>query len=183
MTMTEHYLDQSATTKPSEPAVRALNAAAWGNPSSVHRIGAEAAAQLRAARAAVGATLGMPRITKDRLIFTSCGTESNNIALLGTAAAKKRDPERPGTVILSDGEHPSLENPARRLEEQGFRAVRIPTSRAPSASWIRSPIIRQRSRSAPPTERRASSSRSTSPLVLRVPSSVAPQISVKYPSS
>ena len=129
MTMTEHYLDQSATTKPSEPAVRALNAAAWGNPSSVHRIGAEAAAQLRAARAAVGATLGMPRITKDRLIFTSCGTESNNIALLGTAAAKKRDPERPGTVILSDGEHPSLENPARRLEEQGFRAVRIPTSR------------------------------------------------------
>ena len=130
MAENEHYLDQSATTKPSESALRAMNDAAWGNPSSVHRIGAEAAAQLKAARAAVGATLGMPRITRDRLIFTSCGTESNNIALLGTAAAKKRDPERPGTVILSDGEHPSLENPARQLEErQGYRVFRVPTPR------------------------------------------------------
>ena len=126
--MTEHYFDQSATTKPSEAAVRAMNDAAWGNPSSVHRIGTEAAAQLKAARIKVGATLGLPRVTRDRLIFTSCGTESNNIALLGTAFAKKRDPEKPGVLILSEGEHPSLENPARLLEKQGFRVLRVPTA-------------------------------------------------------
>ena len=126
--MTEHYLDQSATTRPSEAALRALNDAPWGNPSSVHRIGLEAAACLKEARAAVGRTLGMGRVTRDRLIFTSCGTESNNIALLGTAAAKKRDPDNPGTVILSAGEHPSLENPAQALEKRGYRILRVPTA-------------------------------------------------------
>ena len=76
----------------------------------------------------MGKTLGMTRVSRDRLIFTSCGTESNNIALLGTAAAKKRDPDNPGTVILSAGEHPSLENPALLLEKQGYRVIRIPTA-------------------------------------------------------
>ena len=128
MTTSEHYLDQSATTRPSETALRALNEAPWGNPSSVHRIGLEAAAALKEARAALGKTLGMARLPKDRLIFTSCGTESNNIALLGTAAAKKRDPDNPGTILLSAGEHPSLENPAQLLEKRGYRAVRIPTA-------------------------------------------------------
>ena len=125
---TEHYLDQAATTKPSETAVRALNGAEWGNPSSVHAVGRRAAAELREARAAVGRTLGLQRLTKDRIFFTSCGTESNNIAMLGTALSKKRDPVNPGTVLLSAGEHPSLENPARMLEKQGFRVRRIPTA-------------------------------------------------------
>ena len=49
MTTSEHYLDQSATTRPSETALRALNEAPWGNPSSVHRIGLEAAAALKEA--------------------------------------------------------------------------------------------------------------------------------------
>ena len=126
--MTEHYFDQSATTCPSDAAVAALTAAAWGNPSSVHAVGVRAANELREARAAVGRTLGMPRFSQDRLIFTSCGTESNNLALLGCARAKKRDPARPGTVILSAGEHPSLENPAALLEKEGYTVVRIPTA-------------------------------------------------------
>ena len=125
---TEHYFDQSATTRPSDAAVAALTAAAWGNPSSVHAVGVRAANELREARDAVGRTLGMPRFSQDRLIFTSCGTESNNIALLGCARAKKRDPARPGTVILSAGEHPSLENPAILLEKEGYTVVRIPTA-------------------------------------------------------
>ncbi|MBR4895793.1 MAG: aminotransferase class V-fold PLP-dependent enzyme [Clostridia bacterium] len=125
---TEHYFDQSATTRPSDAAVAALTAAAWGNPSSVHAVGVRAANELREARAAVGRTLGMPRFSQDRLIFTSCGTESNNIALLGCARAKKRDPAHPGTVILSAGEHPSLENPAILLEKEGYTVVRIPTA-------------------------------------------------------
>ncbi len=124
----EHYLDQSATTRPSEAAVRALNEASWGNPSSVHRRGTEAAAELREARLTVGRTLGMTRLSKDRLIFTSCGTESNNIALLGTAAAKKRDPSAPGTILITAGEHPSIDNPAQLLEKQGYTLIRIPTA-------------------------------------------------------
>ena len=128
MTTSEHYLDQSATTRPSESALRALNEAPWGNPSSVHRIGLEAASALKEARASVGKTLGMARVSRDRLIFTSCGTESNNIALLGTAAAKKRDPDNPGTILLSAGEHPSLENPAQLLEKRGYRVIRVPTA-------------------------------------------------------
>ncbi len=123
-----HYLDQSATTQPSEAALRAVTDAPWGNPSSVHRMGTEAAAALREARQTVGRTLGMTRTAKDRLIFTSCGTESNNIALLGTAASKKRDPSAPGAVILSEGEHPSLENPARLLEDRGYTVLRVPTA-------------------------------------------------------
>ena len=125
---TEHYLDQAATTKPSDAALLALNKAAWGNPSSAHGIGRKAAGELKDARIAVGKTFGLSRLSKDRIFFTSCGTESNNIALLGTAAAKKRDPARPGTILISAGEHPSVENPARVLEKQGYRVVRIPTT-------------------------------------------------------
>ena len=124
----EHYLDQSATTRPSEAAVSAMNGAEWGNPSSVHEAGLRAAAQLKEARLAVGRTLGMPRFSKDRLFFTSCGTESNNLALQGSVRAKKRDPAAPGTVILSAGEHPSLENPAQMLEKEGFSVIRVPTA-------------------------------------------------------
>ena len=126
--MTEHYFDQSATTRPSDAAMAAVTSAAWGNPSSVHAVGQRAANELREARAAVGRTLGMPRFSQDRLIFTSCGTEANNIALLGCARAKRRDPARPGTVILSAGEHPSLENPAALLEKEGYAVVRVPTA-------------------------------------------------------
>ncbi|MBQ3861100.1 MAG: aminotransferase class V-fold PLP-dependent enzyme, partial [Clostridia bacterium] len=125
---TEHYLDQAATTKPSDAALLALNKAAWGNPSSAHGIGRKAAGELKDARIAVGKTFGLSRLSKDRIFFTSCGTESNNIALLGTAASKKRDPARPGTILISAGEHPSVENPARVLEKQGYRILRIPTA-------------------------------------------------------
>lgn len=125
----EHYFDQSATTKPSEAAIKAFTDAAqvWGNPSSVHQLGQQSAALLRDCRAKVAKSLGMQRVTKDMLLFTSCGTESNNIAMLGCAAAKKRDPQCPGTIVITAGEHPSIENPAQRLESQGYDVLRVPT--------------------------------------------------------
>ena len=127
----EHYLDQSSTTRPSEKSIEAANRVnheSWGNPSSVHAVGQTAAAVLRDARVTVGRTLGMPRFSKDSLIFTASGTESNNLAMLGSAHSKKRDPEHPGTIIISAGEHPSIENPALLLEKEGYTVVRVPTS-------------------------------------------------------
>lgn len=127
-----YYLDNSATTKPCDAAVSAMCAAVenWGNPSSVHHLGTTAAELLSSCRRTVAKTLGLPRFSADKLIFTSCGTESNNIALLGCVAAKKRTPNADGclgTVIIGSGEHPSIDNPAKRLAESGYSVVRIPT--------------------------------------------------------
>lgn len=123
------YLDNSATTKPSDAALRGIDEAlaAWGNPSSVHCIGQNGAALLRECRKKVAKTCGMPAVTRDRLIFTSCGTESNAIALLGCAHSKRRDREHPGTVIISAGEHPSVDLCAVSLENEGYALVRVPT--------------------------------------------------------
>lgn len=128
--MREHYLDNSATTRPSEAALTAMTEAAndWGNPSSVHSLGNAAAKRLSDCRNTVAKSLGLPRFSQDRLIFTSCGTESNNIALLGCARAKKRNPDHPGTIVISAGEHPSIDGPASLLEKEGYSLVRVPTS-------------------------------------------------------
>ena len=127
--MAQHYLDQSATTKPSSAAIAAMTEAAevWGNPSSVHALGQKSASLLRDCRAKIAKTLGLPRVSKDMVIFTASGTEANNIAMLGCAYSKKRDAEKPGTIVISQGEHPSIENPAQRLESQGYRVLRVPT--------------------------------------------------------
>ncbi len=126
----ECYLDNSSTTKPSDKALSAAAMAAevWGNPSSVHRLGQSAAALLRESRKAVAKSLGMPAVGGDRLIFTSSGTEANNIALIGSFRAKKRDAHSPGTVIISAGEHPSVDGPAAALEREGVTVVRVPTA-------------------------------------------------------
>ncbi len=127
--MTEHYLDNSSTTRPSAAAIAALERAiaVWGNPSSVHSLGQGAASLLRDSRKAVAKSLGMPPIGADKLFFTSSGTESNNIALTGSFRAKKRDPKNAGTVIISAGEHPSIDGPAAALEREGVDVVRVPT--------------------------------------------------------
>ncbi len=130
-----HYLDNSATTQPCDAAVRALSEAleCWGNPSSVHHLGQNADALLKSCRSTV--VKSVTRLSRfqnpmDKLLFTSCGTESNNIAMLGCAASKKRTPNADGilgTVIISEGEHPSIDNPAKRLADQGYAVVRVPT--------------------------------------------------------
>ncbi len=130
MTTAEHYLDNSSTTKPSEKALAALAEAAlvWGNPSSVHSIGQRASALLRESRKSVSKSLGIPQLGGDKLIFTSSGTESNNIAMLGCFGAKKRDVNHPGTIIISAGEHPSIDGPASLLERRGCDVIRVPTT-------------------------------------------------------
>lgn len=125
------YFDSAATTFPSTAAMEGMQAAAAypANPSSTHCAGMEAARFLSLCRDKVASSLGLRRLGADRLIFTASGTEANCLSLLGSAYAKNRKPVNGclGTILLSEGEHPSMEMPARRLEENGYRVVRIPT--------------------------------------------------------
>lgn len=118
------YLDNSATTELSESVKRTLTATmeCYGNPSSLHSRGLEARAILRDARAAVATALGERR---GKLIFTSCGSEASNLAILGSARAKTRRAAR--RIVITDSEHPSVENPVAALEKEGFEVFRIAT--------------------------------------------------------
>ncbi len=125
--MKQIYLDNSATT-PLCPEAKAAMVAAmetFGNPSSLHTCGAEAAKLLRECRAAVGEALGERFLKEGQLVFTSCGTEATALALLGTARAKERRVAH--TILTTDSEHPSVENNLRLLEKEGFRVVRVAT--------------------------------------------------------
>ncbi len=121
------YLDNSATT-PLCPEAKAVMCSAmdrFGNPSSVHAAGADAAALLRESRATVAEALG-ERYAKDaQIIFTASGTEASALALLGTAHAKAR--RAAGTILTTDSEHPSVAENLTRLEKEGFRVVRVGT--------------------------------------------------------
>ncbi|MBN2191449.1 MAG: cysteine desulfurase [Polyangiaceae bacterium] len=100
------YLDWNATAPPLADAIRAVasvDAAAWANPSSVHRLGRTARANLEAAREVVAHLLGAER---EDLVFTSGGTEANNLALRQAAA-----------LVTSRLEHPSITRVAEALEQ------------------------------------------------------------------
>lgn len=121
------YLDNSATTAPSEGVIDAMTAAArcYGNPSSVHAAGIESAALLRSCRAEVAAAFGLRRSDDFHIIFTASGSEANNLAIRGTALAKKR--RISNRIITTDSEHPSVANTAASLAAEGFEVVKIPT--------------------------------------------------------
>lgn len=121
------YLDNSATTALSAAARQALaqTADCFGNPSSLHGAGREAAAVLLKARECIARSLGIRRLAMGELIFTSCGSEADSMAILGTAYAKAR---RAGAkIVTTDSEHPAVEQVMRRLESDGFEVVRILT--------------------------------------------------------
>lgn len=121
------YLDNSATTAPSEGVIDAMTATArcYGNPSSVHAAGLESAALLRSCRAEVAAAFGLRRSDDFHIIFTASGSEANNLAIRGTALAKKR--RISNRIITTDSEHPSVANTAASLAAEGFEVVKIPT--------------------------------------------------------
>ncbi len=121
------YLDNSATTAPSEGVIVAMTDAArcYGNPSSVHAAGLESAALLRTCRAEIAAAFGLRRSDDYHIIFTASGSEANNLALRGTALAKKR--RISNRIITTDSEHPSVANTAASLTAEGFEVVKIPT--------------------------------------------------------
>ncbi len=119
------YFDHSATTPVYPEAIEMMTRACgecYGNPSSRHTHGREAAALLKKAQEQVMQALG----AKDgMLIFTSGGTEANNLAILGRAEAKPR--LKGGHIITTVGEHSSVDEPVRYLEGRGYTVSRIPT--------------------------------------------------------
>jgi cysteine desulfurase len=118
------YLDNNATTFPL-PAVRAAVEAALlrgGNPSSPHASGREARALLSDARDAVAALLGA---SPKEIVFTSGGTEANNLAVIGGARAAAAE-GAPRRVVTTAVEHPAVEEACERLAAEGFEVVRVP---------------------------------------------------------
>ena len=118
----EHYLDNSATTRVCPEAAQAALAAmteCYGNPSSTHTKGREAKKLLDQSRAQVAALLGcQPK----ELAFTSCGSESDNWALLQGAEAMKRK----GNHILSSAvEHDAIRKSLDELEARGYTVTRL----------------------------------------------------------
>jgi cysteine desulfurase len=116
-----HYLDNAATTIVAPEVADAIHTAMlehWANPSSLYAPGARSEEVLNAARAAVARTLGC----KSReLYFTSCGSESNNLAIFGTAATRTFGKR----IVVSGFEHPSVLRPMERLREQGYDVVTV----------------------------------------------------------
>jgi len=117
------YLDHNATT-PLDPEVLAAMtpflAEGFGNPSSLHVWGREARQALERARATIARALGTD--DKDTVVFTSGGTEADNLALMGVAAAQEK---RGRHVILSSVEHHAVLNAAAHLGRQGFEVTRL----------------------------------------------------------
>lgn len=115
------YMDHGATTPLREEALEAMLPylrEKYGNPSSIHSQGREVRQAVDAARETVAAALGA---VPGEIFFTSGGTESNNIALRGTAAIKKR-----GRIITSSIEHHAVLDVCKDLGEQGFAVTFLP---------------------------------------------------------
>ncbi|MFO0868280.1 MAG: cysteine desulfurase family protein [Pirellulales bacterium] len=123
--MLDLYLDHCSTS-PLDPAVASEMSAAWlapwGNPASPHRRGQAARQALETAREAIARRLGadIAAVGGERLVFTSGGTESNNLALLGLAGPP------PGEILVSPVEHPSVLAATAELARRGFTVHPLP---------------------------------------------------------
>lgn len=120
----EVYLDNSATTrcyKEVGELVYKVMCQDYGNPSSMHRKGVDAEHYIKDAKETLAKIL---KVQAKEIYFTSGGTESDNLALIGTARANKR---RGNHLITSSIEHPAILNTMRYLEEEeGFRVTYLP---------------------------------------------------------
>lgn len=118
-----HYLDNSATTKPCDACLAAVTEMLtenYGNPSSLHQAGIRAHKTVEGARETIAASIGAE--DKHEIIFTSGGTEANNLALLGCAYANRRKGNR---IVTTAIEHESVLACADQLEKEGFEVIRL----------------------------------------------------------
>ena len=116
------YLDNSATTAVcAEAAEKSMHMmlSNFGNPSSLHTLGIRAEAEQSQARECVATLLAA---SPEEIVFTSGGTEANNLAILGAVAAKHR---RGRHIVVSAIEHPSVSAPIAMLEKQGFEVTYV----------------------------------------------------------
>lgn len=118
------YLDNAATTKISKTA---FEAACWaihdcyGNPSSLHKAGTEAAQMVAKARKQIARCIGA---MDDEIVFTAGGSESDNLALRGIAPYLKENGKT--TIITSQIEHHAVLNTCKILEKDGFKVIYMP---------------------------------------------------------
>lgn len=116
------YLDNSATTKPCDAAVKAavqMMTENFGNASSLHGAGVQAMKVLMEARRTVADALGCDSA---EIYFTSGGTEANNMAVFGAAQAGRHKGKR---IVTTAVEHESVLEPCSELEKAGFEVIRI----------------------------------------------------------
>ena len=119
----EAYFDNSATTRCTQTAVDIMQRVLledYGNPSSLHMKGVVAENYIKTAREQIAKIL---KVSEKEMIFTSGGTESNNLALIGTALANQRAGRH---IITTAIEHASVYNPLIFLEEQGYEVTYLP---------------------------------------------------------
>ncbi|MEE9400493.1 MAG: cysteine desulfurase NifS [Dehalococcoidia bacterium] len=124
--MRKVYLDNAATTPMLPEVLEAMLPYlkdAYGNPQSLHRWGDEAREAVEDARGKVAALIGAQ---PEEIIFTSSGTESNNFAIKGLAAAQQSKGRH---IVISAIEHFSVLHSARTLEKQGFELTLVPVDR------------------------------------------------------
>ena len=111
------YLDNSATTRAFNEVTEYMSEimrSTYGNPSSMHRVGVDAEDVIKKAKGIIAKEM---KVDEKEIVFTSGGTESDNLALIGCALANRRA----GTHIITTGiEHPAVTETMKYLEEQGF---------------------------------------------------------------
>lgn len=118
--MREIYLDNAATTKPLECVIEAVSGTMrleYGNPSSLHKKGIEAENKIKESTAFFANLLGA---SEDEIFYTSGGTESNNLAIIGSALAYQKIAKR---IITTAIEHPSVGDVFTYLKGQGFDVI------------------------------------------------------------
>ena len=111
-----HYLDNAATTMVNPEVIETITksmAEHWANPSSLYTPGAHSELALNKARADVARTLGA---TAGEVYFTGCGSEGNNLAILGAARTRKWGKR----IVCTGFEHPSVALPMQRLAQEGY---------------------------------------------------------------
>jgi cysteine desulfurase len=118
------YLDYSATTPARSEAIAAMQTALveqWGNPSSIHQWGGRSSTLVETARMQVARLInGSP----ETIVFTSGGTESDNLAMMGVA----RRYTQPQHLIISQVEHSAVSQPVAWLEKSGWQVTRLPVN-------------------------------------------------------
>lgn len=117
------YLDNSATTVCEPEVVKKvvqMMSETYGNPSAMHNKGVEAENYIKEAKEIIAKTM---KVQEKEIIFTSGGTESNNLAIMGCAAANHRMGKH---LITTKIEHPSVGNVMKHMEEKGYEVTYLP---------------------------------------------------------
>jgi cysteine desulfurase len=115
------YLDNNATTQVAPEVTEAMLPffnVLWGNPSSMHSFGGQISKHIEMARQQVASLIGA---TPEEIVFTSCGTESNNTAIYGASDATGV----PWTVITSRVDHPAVLEACRHLKQRGVQEIEV----------------------------------------------------------